>query len=281
MIHFLSSHTASLCPSINIPSKYSLLSGRNKIIATIALAALSLYAIFLLVSCCRLRDVKNVKEAEVVRKVVKSPNALLAEKQIGNTKIVLLEGDLMLETTDVIVNAANSSLIAGEGVCGAVYRHAGDQVFNECAAILQREEQSTIRCGEAVMTSAGTLHPRIKAIVHAVGPDCSIEAENLDRGNLLADAYTNSMKLLIEPQNHPTAISPQIMPNPMHTIAFPSISTGIYSFPLEEASQIALEIIKDFIESHPGELDEVRLVFLPLDKDPKTSPAYVNALKNL
>ena len=281
MINFLSTHSASLCHSLNISSKNFNMSGKNKIIAAIALAVFSLYAIFLIVSCYLQRDVKIFKEVEVVRGVVKSPNTLLDEKQIGETKIVLLEGDLMLETTDAIVNAANNMLIAGNGVCGEVHRHAGSGVFYECAEILKREEQFSIPCGRVVLTSAGALFPRVKGIIHAVGPDCSIQAENDRRSELLAEAYLNSLELLIAPQKDLKVISPQIMPAPMYTIAFPSISTGIYGFPLEEASQIALETIKNFIESHPGELDEVRLVFLPLDKDPKTSPAYVNALKNL
>lgn len=209
-----------------------------------------------------------------------SPNTVFAEKQIGKTKIVLLSGSLMAETTDAIVNAANQRLVKGLGVCGAVRKFAGESVFNECKAILKKQGRTSVKEGEAVLTSAGNLTPQIKVIAHAVGPVFRKKATN--NADLLAQAYTNSLKLVAAPQNNPKFISSKVDPKPMRSIAFPSLSTGIFGYPLQEAPTVAFKAVSDFINANPDALDEVRFVFLPLDKDDqKTATFYHKALLGL
>lgn len=218
-----------------------------------------------------------------------SPNALLAEKVIGKTRIVLATGDLLKETTDAIVNAANDHLLPGGGICGAFHAQAGEGIFKECQEILKKQKRQKIDTGLAVLTTAGDLAPRIKEIVHAVGP---IFDENRDKeegylqeqADLLAQAYTSSLWLMTNPKPLIDFVSVEFKddPKPVRTIGFPSISTGIYKFPLDTAAKTALKSVKTFIENNPDDLDEVRFVFFPLDKDDqKTAKYYVEALNNL
>jgi O-acetyl-ADP-ribose deacetylase (regulator of RNase III) len=209
-------------------------------------------------------------------------NAVIAEALIGKTKVRLLTGSLTNDTAEAIVNAANVWLESGGGVCGAIFRGAGQSVFDECQEILERHQVKSIKTGEAVLTSAGKLASKIKAIVHAAGPIVSFSPDQRD-AELLTQAYTNTLKLITAPQNHRDWISSKVVDVPsMRSIAFASISTGIYGYPLDQASSIALKAIKDFIEKNPGALDEVRFVFLPLEEDgQKTANFYTKALKEL
>lgn len=211
-----------------------------------------------------------------------SPNILIVEKKFGKTKVVLLEGSLMTENTQAIVNAANAGLWAGAGVCGAVRKTAGKGVFDECKDLLKTQKLKSLGCGQAVLTTAGDM-TEVQRVVHAVGPDCGIKKENDERAKLLADTYTNSLELITAPEKHPESISAKcIDQTSLRTIAFPSISTGIYGYPLDEAAEVALKAVKDFVEQHPKALDEVRFVFLPLATDPdKTSAAYQKAFAKL
>ena len=145
-----------------------------------------------------------------------------------------------------------------------------------------------IETGSGVLTTAGDLRPRIKTVVHAVGPIYDEKKAKKDpqyddqQAKLLSDAYRTGLDVVTNPQGHPTVISAQIKdPQPMRTIGFPSISTGIYDFPLDLAAKTALETVKTFIEENPDALDEVRFVFLPLTKDKKTPAAYAAALNSL
>ncbi len=210
-----------------------------------------------------------------------SPNEILAEKQIGKTKIVLLYGDLTEETTDIIVNAANERLLAGAGLCGAISKAAGKDPFKECKTILAAQKRKQIDIGEAVLTTAGDLAPRVKAIVHAVGPDYRVKAEKENGEELLTAAFQNSLEIAQDPNKHANYVSDNFTKQALHSISFPSLSTGIFQAPLDQVAPIALKTVKEFVEKNPSAFEEVRFVFLPINKDPTTGPAFKTALEAL
>lgn len=141
-------------------------------------------------------------------------------------KIELTKGDITKIKADAIVNAANSSLLGGGGVDGAIHRSGGRQILEECKEI--RNRQGKCKTGEAVETTAGNLPA--KYVIHTVGPIWNNDEEKCSK--LLANCYKNSLKL---------AESLDVK-----TIAFPNISTGVYRFPKELAAKIAIEEIRNF-----------------------------------
>lgn len=143
-------------------------------------------------------------------------------------KIEIQKADITEVSTDAIVNAANTSLLGGGGVDGAIHRKGGKQILEECVAI--RNKQGGCNVGQAVITTAGNLPS--KFVIHTVGPVWNGDKE--EKKKLLADCYTNSLKLAIA--------------NNIKTIAFPNISTGIYHFPKDKASEIAIKTVKEFPE---------------------------------
>lgn len=140
--------------------------------------------------------------------------------------IELIKGDITRVEADAVVNAANSSLLGGGGVDGAIHRVGGGAILEECKAI--RNRQGKCRTGEAVVTTGGNLPA--KYVIHTVGPVWDNDAKK--SSELLANCYKNSLKL---------AESLGVK-----TIAFPNISTGVYRFPKELAGKIAVEEVKDF-----------------------------------
>ncbi len=140
--------------------------------------------------------------------------------------IELIKGDITTIHADAIVNAANSSLLSGGGVDGAIHRAGGKQILEECIQI--RNRQGKCKTGEAVVTSAGNLPA--KYVIHTVGPVWNGEEDKSSK--LLENCYRNSLQL---------AESLGIK-----TITFPNISTGIYQFPKELAGKIAVETVKNF-----------------------------------
>lgn len=209
-------------------------------------------------------------------------NQIYAEKSFAKTRILLLTGSLLDESLDVLVNAANDRLLAGGGICGAFHQEAGSQIFDECQEILNRQNRTSISTGEAVMTSSGRLFPKVKALIHAAGPIYEGRREIADQSALLADSYRNSLELTTQPQKYPDFVSPKILhPQPLRSIGFPSIGTGIYAFPIDIAAPVALKTCRAFIENNPNALDEIRFVFLPLNRDTKTAPAFKGALDAL
>jgi len=152
------------------------------------------------------------------------------EFQVGKAILQLIKGDITDIEADAIVNAANSSLMGGGGVDGAIHRKGGPKVLEECKRIRATEWPDGLPTGKAVITSGGNL--KAKYVIHTVGPvwlgGFHVEAE------LLKQAYKNSLKLAVA--------------KGLKTIAFPSISTGAYSYPIEDASQIAVRTVKDFLE---------------------------------
>lgn len=141
--------------------------------------------------------------------------------------IELLQGDITKVKADAIVNAANTSLLGGGGVDGAIHRAGGKAILEECLKI--RERQSGCKVGEAVITTAGNLPA--KYVIHTVGPVWHGGSKGEER--LLASAYTNSLNLALE--------------NEVQTIAFPNISTGVYRFPKNKAAEIAVRTVKYFL----------------------------------
>lgn len=141
-------------------------------------------------------------------------------------KIELIKGDLTKIQVDAIINAANSSLLGGGGVDGAIHRAGGPQILEECRVI--RNRQGKCNTGEAVVTNAGNLPANY--VIHTVGPVWNGNEEK--ESKLLANCYHNSLKL---------AESLGVK-----TIAFPNISTGVYRFPKELAGKIAIDEVRKF-----------------------------------
>jgi len=158
--------------------------------------------------------------------------------------IKLIKGDITKIPADAIVNAANSSLLGGGGVDGAIHRAGGVTILEECRKIV--ESQGGCRAGEAVVTTAGKLPARY--VIHTVGPIWHGGMKNEDQ--LLSNAYTNSLRLAVE--------------NGAKTIAFPNISTGVYGFPKERAAKIAIETVRKFLGKDKS-LNEV--VFVCFDRE--------------
>jgi O-acetyl-ADP-ribose deacetylase (regulator of RNase III) len=158
--------------------------------------------------------------------------------------IKLTKGDITKQITDAIVNAANSSLLGGGGVDGAIHKAGGKAILDECIAI--RNKQGGCKTGEAVITTGGNLPA--KYVIHTVGP-----VYNEGKGNvagLLANCYRNSLQLAVD--------------HGVKTIAFPNISTGIYGYPKLPAAKIAVDTVRDFLETN-NSLDQV--IFVCFDDD--------------
>jgi O-acetyl-ADP-ribose deacetylase len=167
------------------------------------------------------------------------------EKSIGKTRLTLLRGDITQQPVDAIVNAANTTLMGGGGVDGAIHRAGGPAILEECKSIAAK--QGGCPTGEAVITTGGKLPA--KFVIHTVGPVWS--GGKRGEEGLLASAYRNSLRIAAEKK--------------LSSIAFPSISTGAYRFPIERAAEIALGTVRDFLNKEHS-LAEVRLVlFSPSD----------------
>ena len=153
--------------------------------------------------------------------------------------IQVIKGDITKMKVDAIVNAANSSLLGGGGVDGAIHRAGGPAILEDCRAI--RAKQGGCPTGEAVITTAGNLPA--KYVIHTVGPVWF--NGNKGERELLASCYRNSLQLAVE--------------NGVKSIAFPNISTGIYHFPKPEAAEIAIETVQRFI-ANDNNLNDVFFV---------------------
>jgi O-acetyl-ADP-ribose deacetylase (regulator of RNase III) len=163
------------------------------------------------------------------------------EFKAGKATVQLVRGDITEIETDAIVNTANSSLMGGGGVDGAIHRKGGPKILEECKRIRAIEWPEGLPTGKAVITSAGNL--KAKHVIHTVGPIW--RGGNRGEPELLAQAYQNSLRLAVA--------------KGLKTVAFPSISTGAYGYPVEQASRVALKAVKDFLEKEDN-LDEVIFV---------------------
>lgn len=158
---------------------------------------------------------------------------------ITSNKIEVIKGDITKITVDVIVNAANSSLLGGGGVDGAIHHAGGLAILNECRMIVAR--QGGCKTGEAVITTAGNLPA--KFVIHTVGPVWN-GGQKLEEQKL-GNCYRNSLKLAED--------------NDCKSISFPGISTGVYRFPKNQAAKIAVDTVSEFI-SLAGKIDKVIFV---------------------
>jgi O-acetyl-ADP-ribose deacetylase len=158
------------------------------------------------------------------------------------TRIVIVQGDITTQHVDAIVNAANSTLLGGGGVDGAIHRRGGPGILAECRALRVERLPDGLPAGRAVATTAGELPAR--RVIHVVGPVW----HGGDRGEdeLLASAYRSALEVARD--------------EGLRTIAFPSVSTGAYRFPLARAAPIALSTVTGFVGAHPAAFDEVRFV---------------------
>jgi O-acetyl-ADP-ribose deacetylase (regulator of RNase III) len=163
------------------------------------------------------------------------------EFKVGKATVRLVRGDITEMDTDAIVNAANSSLMGGGGVGGAIHRRGGPKILEECKRIRATEWPQGLPKGKAVITSAGNLKAR--HVIHTVGPVW--RGGNRGEPELLAQAYQNSLRLAVA--------------KGLKTVSFPSISTGAYGYPIEDACYVALEAVKEFLEKEDN-LDEVFFV---------------------
>jgi len=165
--------------------------------------------------------------------------------------------DITKQKVDAIVNAANESCLGGGGVDGAIHRAAGPGLLQECMKLPQT--RTGVRCptGEARITGAGNLPCRF--VIHTVGPDCSDVADKSEQDRLLASAYVASLRLAKE--------------NGVKTMAFPSISTGIFGFPIERAAKIVAKTVGDFLANEP----DMSVTMCIFDRNKATEKKLVDA----
>ena len=165
------------------------------------------------------------------------------EFKVGETAVRLVQGDITEMETDAIVNAANTSLMGGGGVDGAIHRKGGKKILEECREIRARQLPLGLPPGKAVMTSAGNL--KAKSVIHTVGPVW--HGGNRGEPEVLAEAYQNSLTVAIA--------------NGIKSVAFPSISTGAFGYPINDASRIALKVVKGFMEKTNKPAEVVFVLF--------------------
>lgn len=160
------------------------------------------------------------------------------KREIAGAEIEVVGGDLTKDDSAAIVNAANSSLMGGGGVDGAIHRAGGPEILSECKEIVA--QQGGLPTGQAVITTGGKLPARY--VIHTVGPVYSGKPKDAD---LLASCHTESLKLAAE--------------KGLKTVAFPAISCGVYGYPLAEAAPVALGAVAGFLKEGDG-IERVRFV---------------------
>ncbi|MFE0525913.1 O-acetyl-ADP-ribose deacetylase [Streptomyces sp. NPDC001260] len=153
------------------------------------------------------------------------------------TSITLVRGDITQQSVDAVVNAANSSLLGGGGVDGAIHRRGGPEILQECRRLRASHYGKGLPTGRAVATTAGRLDARW--VIHTVGP---VWSATEDRSDLLASCYRESLRVADELG--------------AATVAFPAISTGVYRWPMDDAARIAVETVR----GTPTAVEEVRFV---------------------
>jgi O-acetyl-ADP-ribose deacetylase (regulator of RNase III) len=174
------------------------------------------------------------------------------------TRVRIVQGDVTAQDVDAIVNAANSSLLGGGGVDGAIHRWGGPQMDEECRALRRERWPEGLPTGKAVITGGGRLKAR--HVIHTVGPVW----RGGDQGEPveLAECYTSSLTLAKE--------------NRLKSVAFPSISTGAYGYPIEAASRIALKTVKEFVEKKAWPPEVIFVLFSSHDLE-----TYLQAVTEL
>jgi len=176
------------------------------------------------------------------------------EVTVNKTKISIVQGDITRQATDAIVNAANSSLMGGGGVDGAIHRAGGPAILEECKKIVA--QQGRLPTGKVVITTGGNLKAR--HVLHTVGPIWHGGSRN--EAELLENAYYECLKLATD--------------NKLTSISFPSISTGAYGYPVDEAAKIAVNTVVSFLKRQATSLKDVVFVLF----DARTYESYRRAL---
>lgn len=158
------------------------------------------------------------------------------------TRLALVRGDITTQAVDAVVNAANPSLMGGGGVDGAIHRRGGPAILEACIRVREARYPGGLPRGAAVATTAGDLPAR--AVIHTVGPIWA--GGGAGEAEVLASAYRSSLDVAAE--------------NGWRSVAFPSISTGVYGYPTDAAAGIALRTLRGEAEARPGTFVELRMV---------------------
>jgi O-acetyl-ADP-ribose deacetylase (regulator of RNase III) len=177
------------------------------------------------------------------------------EATVNKTKVSIIQGDITGQTTDAIVNAANSGLMGGGGVDGAIHRAGGPAILEECKEIVAR--QGRLPTGKAVITTGGNLKAR--HVIHTVGPVW--HGGSKSEAELLRSAYYECLRLATQKR--------------LASISFPSISTGAYGYPADEAAKIAVTTTVAFLKEQETPLQDVVFVLF----DSRTYQSYYSALQ--
>jgi O-acetyl-ADP-ribose deacetylase (regulator of RNase III) len=178
------------------------------------------------------------------------------EATVNKTEVSMMQGDITKQATDAIVNAANPSLMGGGGVDGAIHRAGGPVILEDCKKVVAR--QGRLPTGQAAITTAGNLKARY--VIHTVGPIWHGGSGN--EADLLRSAYYECLKLATE--------------NRVDSISFPSISTGAYGYPVNEAAKMAVSTVVSFLKQQSTSLKHVVFVLF----DSRTYRAYCSALQD-
>jgi O-acetyl-ADP-ribose deacetylase (regulator of RNase III) len=178
----------------------------------------------------------------------------VTEVTIDQARLRVVQGDITRQATEAIVNAANSSLMGGGGVDGAIHRAGGPAILEECKQIVSR--QGRLPAGKAVITTGGNL--MAKYVIHTVGPVW--HGGGKGEPELLASAYQESLKVAAE--------------NNIKSVSFPSVSTGAYGYPVAQAAKVAVDAVTAFLRQSTTSVGEVVFVLF----DSRTFSAYVSAL---
>jgi O-acetyl-ADP-ribose deacetylase len=167
-------------------------------------------------------------------------------------RIVVMVGDITEQDVDAIVNAANSQLMGGGGVDGAIHDAGGPEILEQCREIRAKQHPDGLPAGKSVITSGGRLKAR--HVIHAVGVGPIYGRHHGEEAKLLAEAYRGAIRLAAS--------------HGLRTIAFPAISTGVYAYPKDEAAKIARSTVETTLKEFP-QIEEVRMVFFS-EKDART-----------
>jgi len=184
-------------------------------------------------------------------------NKQAREVIVNQARLTITQVDITRQPTDAIVNAANPGLMGGGGVDGAIHRAGGPAILADCKQIVAR--QGRLPTGKAVITTGGNL--KAKQVIHTVGPIW--HGGNRGEAALLESAYRESMKLAAEQK--------------LTSISFPSISTGVYGYPVAEAARVAINTVVSFLTGQVTPVKEVVFVLF----DPATYQVYSSALEEL
>jgi O-acetyl-ADP-ribose deacetylase (regulator of RNase III) len=164
-------------------------------------------------------------------------NIVAIVSRLGGVRIELVQGDITEQVVDAIVNAANSSLMGGGGVDGAIHRRGGPAILEECKRLRATDWPDGLPTGQAAVTTAGDLHADY--VIHVVGP---VYTKGEDRSHLLASCYREALRVADE-------VGAQ-------TVAFPAVSAGVYGWPMDDAARIAISTVR----TTPSSVEEARFV---------------------